>query len=209
MILLSNLQQFTMNTVRRQILDIAAKQSVFRAGDIPGVRKPQTELCRMVINGEIIRVGRGLYSLPNADFGEGHSLVEAVKIYGGGVICLISALYFHKIGTQLPYETWIMRHDRSPVRDKGVPVRIVYCTNRAFFFGIEKHTIEGVEVDIYSPAKSIADCFKYRNKVGLEVAIEAIREGWKMNLFTMDELWAAAKICRVQKLIQPYMEMLV
>ncbi|MGE4440372.1 MAG: transcriptional regulator [Desulfomicrobium sp.] len=198
-----------MNTVRRQILDIAAKQSVFRAGDIPGVRKPQTELCRMVINGEIIRVGRGLYSLLNVDVGESHSFVEAIKVYGGGVICLISALYFHKIGTQLPYETWIMRDNRSPVRDKGVPVRIVYCTNKAFFFGIEKHTIEGVEVDIYSPAKTIADCFKYRNKVGLEVAIEAIREGWKMNLFTMDELWAAAKICRVQKIIQPYMEMLV
>ncbi|MDY0226113.1 MAG: hypothetical protein RBR38_04705 [Desulfomicrobium apsheronum] len=198
-----------MNTVRRQILDIAAKQSVFRAGDIPGVRKPQTELCRMVINGEIIRVGRGLYSLLNVDVGESHSFVEAIKVYGGGVICLISALYFHKIGTQLPYETWIMRDNRSPVRDKGVPVRIVYCTNKAFFFGIEKHTIEGVEVDIYSPAKTIADCFKYRNKVGLEVAIEAIREGWKMNLFTMDELWAAAKICRVQKIIQHYMEMLV
>ena len=135
-ILLSNLQQVTMNTVRRQILNIAAKQSVFRAGDIPGVRKPQTELCRMVINGEIIRVGRGLYSLPSADIGENHSLVEAVKVYGGGVICLISALYFHKIGTQLPYETWIMRYDRSPVHNKGVPVRIYYCTSNAFFFGI-------------------------------------------------------------------------
>jgi predicted transcriptional regulator of viral defense system len=198
-----------MNTVRRQILDIAAKQSVFRAGDIPGVRKPQTELCRMVINGEIIRVGRGLYSLPNVDVGESHSLVEAVKVYGGGVICLISALYFHKIGTHLPYETWIMRHDRITIRDKGTPVRIVYCTSKAFFFGIEKYTIEGVEVNIYSPAKTIADCFKYRNKVGLEVAIEAIREGWRMNLFSMDEIWAAAKICRVQKIIQPYMEMLV
>jgi predicted transcriptional regulator of viral defense system len=198
-----------MNTVRRQILDIAGRQSVFRAKDIPGVRKPQTELCRMIVSGEIVRVGRGLYSLPSVDVGENHSLVEAVKVYGGGVICLISALFFHKIGTHLPYETWIMRHDRSPVRDKGVPVRIVYCISKVFYFGIEKHAIEGVEVDIYSPAKTVADCFKYRNKVGLEVAIEAILEGWKMNLFTMDELWAAAKICRVQKIIQPYIEMLV
>lgn len=198
-----------MNTVRRQILDHAGRQSVFRAKDISGVRKPQTELSRMVVNGEIVRVGRGLYSLPNADIGENHSLVQAVKFYGCGVICLISALYFHKIGTQLPYETWIMRHDRSPVRDKEVSVRIVYCTSNAFYFGIEKHTIDGVDVNIYSPAKTIADCFKYRNKVGLDVAIEAIREGWKMNLFTMDELWAAAKICRVQKIIQPYVEMLV
>ena len=198
-----------MKTVRNQILDIAAKQSVFRAGDITNVRKPQTELCRMVANGELIRIGRGLYSLPDAEVGENHSLVEAVKLYHGGVVCLISALYFHRIGTQLPYETWLMRQNRNVAPVKGFPVRFVYCTGDAYSFGIEKHIIEGTEVCVYTPAKTVADCFKYRNKIGLDVAIEAFQEGWRAKLFTMDELWAAVKICRVHKKIQPYVEMLV
>jgi len=198
-----------MKTVKEQILDIARKQSVFRAGDIPNVEKPRTELCRMVAQGELVRVGRGLYSLPDIEIGENYSLAEAVKQYHGGVICLISALYFHRIGTQLPYETWLMRQDRNVPPIKSFPVRFVYCTGDAFSFGIEKHTIEGIEVSIYTPAKTIADCFKYRNKIGLDVAIEALHEGWKAKLFTMDELWAAVKVCRVQKTIQPYVEMLV
>jgi len=198
-----------MKTTKDKILDVAGKQSVFRAGDIPGVRKPQTQLCRMVADGELIRVGRGLYSLPDAEVGENHSLVEAVKLYHGGVICLISALYFHRIGTQLPYETWIMRQNRNVAPLKGSPVRFVYCTGEAFSFGVEKHMIEGTEVSIYSPAKTVADCFKYRNKIGLDVALEALREGWMAKRFTMNELYAAVKVCRVQKIIQPYMEMLV
>jgi predicted transcriptional regulator of viral defense system len=102
-----------------------------------------------------------------------------------------------------------MRQDRNVAPIKGFPVRFVYCTGDAFSFGIEKHTIEGTEVSIYTPAKTVADCFKYRNKIGLDVAIEALQEGWKAKLFTMDELWAAVKVCRVQKIIQPYVEMLV
>jgi predicted transcriptional regulator of viral defense system len=198
-----------MKTVKEQILDIARKQSIFRAGDIPNVEKPQTELCRMVVQGELIRVARGLYSLPNAEIGENHSLAESVKQYHGGVICLISALYFHRIGTQLPYETWLMRQDRNVAPVKGFPVRFVYSTGDAFSFGMEKHTIEGTEVSIYTPAKTVADCFKYRNKIGLDVAIEALQEGWRAKLFTMDEFWAAVKVCRMQKIIQPYVEMLV
>jgi predicted transcriptional regulator of viral defense system len=196
-------------TIRNHILDIAEKQSLFRAIDIPNTPNPQTELSRMVAEGVLLRVGRGLYSLPDAEVGENHSLVEAVKLYHGGVICLISALYFHRIGTQLPYETWIMRQDRNVVPVKGFPVSFVYCTGNAFYFGIEKHTIEGIEVSIYNPAKTVADCFKYRNKIGLDVAIEALQEGWRAKLFTMDELWGAVKVCRVQKIIQPYVEMLV
>jgi predicted transcriptional regulator of viral defense system len=198
-----------MKKVKKQILDIANKKSVFRAGDIPNVKNPRTELSRLVASGEIVRIGRGVYSLPNAEIGENHSLVEAVKMYNGGVICLISALYFHNIGTQLPYETWIMRKDRKVAPLKNNPVRFVYCTGDPFFFGIKKYIIEGTEVSIYTPPKTIADCFKYRNKIGLDVAIEALKEGWRLELFTMDELWEAVKVCRVQKVIQPYMEMLV
>jgi predicted transcriptional regulator of viral defense system len=197
-----------MKTIRDRILVFAEKHSVFRASDIPHVVEPRTELCRMVAEGKLVRVARGLYSLPETETSEHHSLVQAVKLYQGGVICLISALYFHQIGTQLPYETWIMRQDRSIPSVKGFPVRFVYCTGEAFSFGIEQHNIEGIEVSIYTAAKTVADCFKYRNKIGLDVAIEALQEGWKAKLFTMDELWAAVKVCRVQRIIQPYIEML-
>lgn len=102
-----------------------------------------------------------------------------------------------------------MRQGKNTVPNKGNPVRFVYCTGDAYSFGIETRQIEGVEIEIYTPAKTVADCFKYRNKIGLDVAIEALQEGWKAKLFTMDQLWAAVKVCRVQKVIQPYMEMLV
>ncbi|MBN1982488.1 MAG: type IV toxin-antitoxin system AbiEi family antitoxin domain-containing protein [Chitinivibrionales bacterium] len=198
-----------MKTAREQILDFARQRSVFRAGEIPNISAPRMELSRMVAQGELIRVDRGLYSLPETEVTENHSIVEAVKLYRGGVVCLISALYFHKIGTQLPYETWIMRQDKNIVPTKGIPVRFVYCTGGAYSYGIEMHRIEGVDVNIYTPTKTVADCFKYRNKIGLDVAIEALQEGWKAKMFTMDELWAAVKVCRVQNVIQPYMEMLV
>lgn len=93
--------------------------------------------------------------------------------------------------------------------NKDFPIRFVYCTGAAFSHGIETHRIEGMEVCIYAPSKTVADCFKYRNKIGLDVATEALKEGWRAKCFTMDELWQAAKVCRVQNIIQPYVEMLV
>lgn len=198
-----------MKTIREKILEIAETQSVFRAGDIPGIAEPRSTLCRMVERKELIRIGRGLYALPNGDISENYSLAEATQRYPDGVICLISALYFHNIGTQIPYETWIMRQDRRVAPSKGLPVRFVYCTDDTFTYGVEKHIIDGTEVSIYSPAKTVADCFKYRNKIGLDVAIEALREAWGEKRFTMNELWAAGKICRVSRVMQPYVEMLV
>lgn len=197
-----------MKSIKEQIQDVANTQSVFRAGDIP-VAEPRAALSRMVAQGELIRVGHGLFSLPEADIGENYALSEIVKRYPGGIVCLISALYFHGIGTQLPYETWIMRHDRRGAPKDGFPARFVYCSSDAFFHGIEEHMIDGIKVKIYSPVKTIADCFKYRNKIGLDVAIEALQEGWRSRQFTMDELWSAVTVCRVQKTIQPYLEMLV
>ncbi len=198
-----------MGTIREQVIKSARRQSVFRARDVHGTVDPRSTLCRMVERGEIIRVGRGLYALPNAEIGGNHSLVEATRRCPGGVICLISALLFHGIGTQMPYETWMMRRDRKVAPTQGPPVRFAYCTDTAFSHGIESHTIEGTRVDVYTSAKTVADCFKYRNKTGLDVAIEALHEGWGGKRFTMDELWKAARVCRVQRIMQPYLEMLV
>jgi predicted transcriptional regulator of viral defense system len=197
-----------MKTIRERVLEVARKQSVFRAGDVHDATDPRSTLRRMAAQGEIIRVGRGLYALSDAEIGGNHSFVEATKRYPGGVICLTSALFFHGIGTQMPYEIWMMRTDRKMTPNKDFPIRFVYGTGAAFSHGVETHLIEGMEVSIFTPPKTIADCFKYRNKIGLDVAIEALKEGWRVKRFTMDELWEAAKTCRVQNIIQPYVEML-
>lgn len=205
----SELSQENVKTVREKVLEIARSQSVFRARDVQDAVDPRSTLCRMAAQGEIIRVGRGRYALPDAEVSGNHSFAEAARRYPGGVICLTSALFFHGIGTQMPYETWMTRSDRRMTADRDFPVRFVYCTAVAFSYGVEAHDIEGTEVSIYSSAKTVADCFKYRNKIGLDVAIEALQEGWRAKRFTMDELWQAAKVCRVQSIIQPYVEMLV
>lgn len=197
-----------MKTLSQKILDTARARSVFRARDVQGATDPRSTLRRMVAQGSLVRVGRGLYALPDAEVTANHALVEATRCYPGGVICLISALVFHGIGTQMPYETWMMRRDRKMPPREGPPVRFVYNTGSTFFHGIEKHKIEGTTVEIYSPAKTVADCFKYRNKIGFDVALEGLREGWRAKRFTMDELWSAATACRVESVIQPYIEML-
>lgn len=197
-----------MKTIRDKVLQVARKKSLFRASEVRGAVDPRSTLRRMVAEGELIRVGRGLYGIPDADLSGYHSLAEATKRYPGGIICLVSALFFHEIGTQMPYETWMMRQDRKVPPSGDFPIRFVYSVGAAFSYGVEKHKIEGVEVRITSPSRTVADCFKYRNKIGLDVGIEALREGWRQKRFTMDELWKSARVCRVQSVIQPYVEML-
>jgi predicted transcriptional regulator of viral defense system len=126
----------------------------------------------------------------------------------GGVICLLSALRYHDLTTQAPFEVWIaVEHSAYVPRDRGaaVPLRIVYFSGAAFTAGIEKHMINGVQARIYSPAKTVADCFKYRNKIGLDVALEALHETWRERQATMDELWRYAKVCRVANVMRPYL----
>ena len=197
-----------MEHITDKIMKTARRQSVFRARDIRDVRDPRSTLRRMVQRGELGQPGRGLYGLPDRELSMSHVLVEATRRYPGGVICLVSSLVFHGIGTQMPHETGMMRRDRKMPPSDGA-IRFVYCTGPHFEHGAEELLIEGVAARIYTPARTIADCFKNRNKIGLDVTIEALREGWRAKRFTMDELWAAAKVCRVQRLIQPYLEMLV
>ena len=167
-------------------------------------------LQRMSERGEIERVRRGLYALPGAITSEHQSLIEASKRVPSGVMCLLSALSFHGIGTQLPHEVWIAidRKTRRPTIEYP-PLRIVRFSGQALTYGIEEHVIDGVAVRVTNPAKTIADCFKYRNKIGLDVALEALREGWRGHRVTMDQLFKAARVCRVERVIRPYAEALV
>ncbi len=160
--------------------------------------------------GIVQRVGYGLYTLPDGELTEHRTIVEACKRIPHGVVCLLSALRFHDLTTQLPFEIWLAIDRKAwRPRESNIPLRIVRFSGPALEAGVEEHKIEGVRVRVYNVAKTVADCFKYRNKIGLDVAMEALREGWRERRFTMDELWRYGKICRVTNVMRPYLEMLV
>jgi len=191
------------------VLEELGKLGVLRAKDIEACGVSREYLRRLVARGLIERVGRGLYSLPGGEVSANRSLAEASKRVPKGVVCLLSALRFHGMTTQSPFEVW-MAIDVKARRPKGdgVALRIVRFSGNALSMGIQTHPVEGVQIRVYSPAKTVADCFKYRNKIGLDVALEALREGWRERRFSMDELWRFAKICRVANVMRPYLESL-
>jgi predicted transcriptional regulator of viral defense system len=195
--------------IHKRLADLARESSVFQSRDVEAHGITREHLRRLHRKGFVERVGRGLYALTDAPVTEHHSLVEAAKRVPHGVVCLLSALRFHGLTTQSPFEVWLAI-DRNAYRtkDDSMPLRIVRFSGRAMSEGIKEHEIEGVAVPIYCPAKMIADCFKYRNKIGLDVALEALRECWRERLCTMEDLWRYAKICRVANVMRPYLESL-
>jgi len=193
------------------ILNMARKKGILRVRDVTEKGVHPEYLRRLVDKGLLIRRGRGLYSLSDVDVTSDHSLAEAAKRIPKGIICLLSALRFHEIGSQSPHQVWIALKRASTGRPRVdyPPVHIVVFSKKALTEGIDEHNIEGVIVRIYNPAKTVADCFKYRNKIGLDVAIEALRDCWRQKQCTMDDLWYYAQICRVSNVMRPYLESLV
>jgi predicted transcriptional regulator of viral defense system len=157
--------------------------------------------------GQLIRVGRGRYVLPEAEHSENLELALVAAVVPQSVICLLSALRFHGIDTQAPHDVWIAaKRGAARPRLDYPPVRVTLVSGSAFTFRAERHRIDGVPVCIYSPAKTVADCFKFRNKIGIDVAIEALREALRAKRCTRAELWTAAKVCRVTTVIRPHLE---
>ena len=192
-----------------QILRLTKRAGVLRPRDLDAERIPRIYLSRMLTSGHLERIGRGLYVSAGSSFGGHRTLVEASKRVPKGVVCLLSALRFHNLTTQAPREVWLAIGEKSwRPRLASPPLRIVRFSDRALREGVEAHQIEGVTVRVYNPAKTVADCFKYRNKIGLDVALEALRECWRARRCTMDDLWRYAKICRVQNVMRPYLEAL-
>jgi predicted transcriptional regulator of viral defense system len=191
------------------LIELVREQGVVRASDLKARGIPREYLSRLHREGVLERAGRGIYYLPGGDLTEHHSMVEAAKLVPKGVMCLLSALRFHELTTQSPHEIWIAIDPKAhrPVGD-GVPLRIVRFSGPALSAGVEEHRLEGIAVKIYSPAKTVADCFKYRNKIGLDIALEALRDYRKSRGADADELWKYAKICRVANVMRPYMEAL-
>ena len=185
------------------------KAGVFRPRELDRVAIPREYLRQARDRGLVQRVGRGLYVADGSQVTEHHTVVEAAKRVPHGVICLLSALRFHGLTTQSPREVWIaIAHNARRPRADYPLMRVVHFSGRALSYGIEEKKLEGVAVRVFGPAKTVADCFKYRNKIGLEVALEALRDCYRQRKATMDELFMAAKVCRVARVIQPYLESL-
>jgi len=193
-----------------KILDLARNAGVLRPRDLDAHGIPRTYLSRLLSAGKLQRIGRGLYRLPGNNVSEHRSLVEACRRVPKGVVCLLSALRFHELTTQAPFEVWLAIGEKAwrPHVDYP-PLRIVRFSPAALVSDVEEYQIEGVTVPVFTPAKTVADCFKYRNKIGLDVAIEALKECWRSRRCTMDELWECAKVCRVQNVMRPYLESIV
>ena len=167
----------TRTTKTDKILELVRKAGVLRPRDLDSYNIPRTYLSRLCSVGKLQRIGRGLYVPPGSGATEHHSLAEAGKRVPKGVVCLLSALSFHELTTQAPFEVWLAIGEKAwRPRLEYPPLRIVYFSQAALNAGVEEHKLEGVTVHVYSPAKTVADCFKYRNKIGLDVAIEALRE---------------------------------
>jgi predicted transcriptional regulator of viral defense system len=197
-------------TAKDKLLKFAKKKKIFRARDAEKtVGVTRVSIQRLVDEGKLNRVGYGLYSLAAADFKENQDILEVAVKVPKGVLCLLSALKFHNLTTQNPFEVWLAIEGgmRIPKVDT-VPVRVFRFSDKVYQAGIETHKIEGVEVKVYSAAKTIADCFRYQSTIGFDVAIEALRETWRQRKATMDELYHFAEVRNIKNKMMPYLRTL-
>lgn len=192
-----------------RVQKLAKKVEVIRPRDLDAIGVARQYLKIMEQRGLIRKVGRGLYVRTDADVTADHTVAQASKRVPRGVICLLSALRLHDLTTQAPFEVWIAIEGLSwRPQASYPPLRVMRFSGKAYSERIQERLIEGVPVNVYDPAKTVADCFKFRNKIGLDVALEALRDCWKKRLATMDDFWDAAKICRMANVMRPYLESL-
>ena len=185
------------------------KNNIMSAKDL-GARGIHSEtLGRLARSGQLERVSRGLYRIAGNGVAEHGAFAVVSAAAPTAVICLLSALAYHGVGTQLPPRVWVAldRRTRKPALEYP-PLEVVRFGGTALTQGVEKHEIEGRSVRVYSVAKTVADCFKYRNKIGLDVAIEALTEAWRARRITMDEALRYARVCRVARVMTPYLRSL-
>jgi predicted transcriptional regulator of viral defense system len=190
-------------------MEYVGKHGLVRPRDLEQLGIPREYLLRLYRRGKLSRTGRGVYTLPDAAITERHSYAEVTKRVPGAVLCLLTALAFHEITTQNPPSIWIAleKGARTPALESP-SLRIARLSGPSLIEGIETHRVEGVSVRVYSAAKTVADCFKFRNKIGLDIAIEALRDCLSQRKASINDIYRYAKICRVSNVIRPYMEAL-
>lgn len=184
--------------------------TVLRSRDLEKRGMSRTRMCEAVAVGALDRVGRGLYALPGAELTEHHSMVQASRRVPGGAICLLSALRFHDLTSQNPHEVWLAIGSKQRLPTSGnPPIKIVRFGIENFQLGLEVHEIEGTMLKVYSLARTVVDLFRYRNKIGIDVALEALKEGWQERRFTLIEINHIAARCRMAHVMKPYLESLI
>ncbi len=197
-------------TPSEQAIEIARKRGIARARDFQAAGISRTYLSRLCEQGKLVKLGRGLYQAADFEaFHAAHDLAQIARLVPQGVVCLLSALRVHGLTTQLPRAVWLMvEHKARMPRITPFPHEIVRASGPGFAAGRMTITVEGVEVTVTHPAKTVADCFKYRRRVGLDIAIEALKDALRQRKATRADLWRYAGICRVRPVMQPYLEAL-
>ncbi len=195
------------DTQTQRVLDLASRKGLLRASDLDAIEAPRVVLTRLTAAGLLDKVGRGLYRLPSHQGSEHEGLATVATKVPQAVFCLLTALQFHELTTQLPRQIWIAMPRGSHVpRIAYPPIKMVQMTDGVYSEGIETVERDGVKLRVYGIAKTVADCFKHRNKIGLDVALEALKDVHAKRRATADDLWRYAKICRVANIMRPYLE---
>lgn len=195
------------DTHSQRVLELASQKGLLRASDLDTIDAPRIILTRLTAAGLLDRVGRGLYRLPNHPGSEHESLAAVATKVPQAVFCLLTALQFHELTTQLPRQVWIAMPRGSHVpRIDYPPIKMVQMTGEVYSEGVEAVERDGVTLRVYGVAKTVADCFKHRNKIGLDVALEALKEVRAKRRASVDDLWRYAKLCRVANVMRPYLE---
>lgn len=199
----------SMTPAADKLIELVRMQGLIRPRDLVAQGIPRVSLTRAVRRGQLERLGRGLYGLPGRAVSAHGSLAEVARRVPKGVVCLLSALRFHGLTTQAPFAVWLAIGNKAIApRFDYPPLRIVRFSGPAFSEGVEAHVVDGVTVRVTSVAKTVADCFKYRHKIGIDVAVEALREAWQEKRVSGDALWQCAKMCRVANVMRPYLDSL-
>ena len=195
------------DTHTQRVLGLASQKGLLRASDLDAIDAPRVMLTRLTVAGLLEKIGRGLYRLPESQGSEHESLVTIATKVPQAVFCLLTALQFHELTTQLPRQVWIAmpRGSHTPRLDYP-PIKMVQFTGEAYSAGVEEVERDGVKLRVYGVAKTVADCFKHRNKIGLDVALEALKDARARNRATVDAIWRFAKVCRVANVMRPYLE---
>ena len=195
------------STATLKVRKALRRSGTARAFELEAAGVPRAQLSRLVSTGELQRLARGLYALPDFQSTEYSALLAVAKRVPHAVFCLLTALRLHELTTQAPFEVWIaIGNKEHPPRLDYPPLRIVRFAPAALAAGVETRRVEGTPVLVTSVAKTVADCFKFRNKIGLDLALEALREARRAKKATADEFWRCARINRVSNVMRPYLE---
>ena len=205
-----NVTTMAATTQPQRVLELVRRKGIVRGAELDRLGIHRMHLKRLVDRGLLVQRARGVYEAAEPRMSEHDSVIEVAARVPKATLCLLTALRLHRLTTQNPFEIWIMidRKARKPSINYP-PIRVVRASGLALSKGVKAMRIDGVDLKVTTVAKTVADCFKYRNTVGLDVAIEALRDAWRQKKATVDDIIAAAKTDRVATVMRPYLESVV